>query len=274
MSYDPTTYRSLEALRLLEQPGKISFAGLRDIAYSTHSVMMASWVPQLVKAFEKVAATSPSLQASLGAAIDTLRQWNHYTSTGSTATTLAVFWTQALNVRISRKFPSTVPFYHPSIAPYLHSTQFPFADTTAVNALQEAVAEINKRFGTTFIPWGEVCRLQRIHTSGTLEKFDGSKPSLPIAYIEGRLGALPAFGHRGTDGKRLYGTSGNSYVAIVELGKKVKAKSVVTFGQSADPSSLHFFDQAALFAEGRMKEAWFYKDDVLKHAQRTYHPGE
>ncbi len=67
---------------------------------------------------------------------------------------------------------------------------------------------------------------------------------------------------------------GNSFVAVIEFGPRIKAKSVVTGGSSSDPSSKHFTDQALMYTEGRFKDVLFYKEDVLKHAERTYHPGE
>jgi acyl-homoserine lactone acylase PvdQ len=88
------------------------------------------------------------------------------------------------------------------------------------------------------------------------------------------MGSLFAFATSQTNTNKRYGTGGNSYVAIIEFGRKVKAKSVMYFGQSADPTSPHYFDQAPLYAQGKFKDVYFYKKDVLDHAERTYHPGE
>ncbi len=151
----------------------------------------------------------------------------------------------------------------------------PAPDSTAVQILHSSIDTLKKKYGTEFIAWGEINRLQRIHTSGNLEKFDDKKMSLPVGAVSSVMGSLFAFQTRIDPGqKNLYGVGGNSYVAIIEFGEKVKAKSVVYFGQSADPASPHYFDQAPLYAAGKFKEAYFYKDDVLKHAERKYHPGE
>ena len=76
------------------------------------------------------------------------------------------------------------------------------------------------------------------------------------------------------DTKKRYGYSGNSFIAAVEFGPKVKAKSIITGGQSFDPNSSHFTDQAEMYLDGKFKDVLFYKEDVLKHAEKTYHPGE
>jgi len=90
-----------------------------------------------------------------------------------------------------------------------------------------------------------------------------------------RWGSIPAFESRPYQhSKKQYGLSGNSFIAAVEFGEKVTARSVVTGGESSDPASKHFTDQAELFIEGRFKEVLFYKEDVLKHAEKTYRPGE
>ena len=71
-----------------------------------------------------------------------------------------------------------------------------------------------------------------------------------------------------------YGYSGNSFVCAVEFGKRIKAKSILAGGNSGDPTSKHFNDQALMYSKGQFKDVLFYKEDVLKHAERTYHPGE
>ena len=61
---------------------------------------------------------------------------------------------------------------------------------------------------------------------------------------------------------------------LLSLAKKIKAKSLLAGGESGDPSSTHFTDQVEMYTKGQFKDVLFYKEDVLKHAERTYHPGE
>ena len=61
---------------------------------------------------------------------------------------------------------------------------------------------------------------------------------------------------------------------MVEFGDKVKAKSLLAGGQSGHPGSAHFDDQAQRYADREFKDVAYYKEDVLKRAERTYHPGE
>jgi acyl-homoserine lactone acylase PvdQ len=141
--------------------------------------------------------------------------------------------------------------------------------------LQRATDTLQKRYGTAFVSWGEINRLQRIHTSGTIEKFDDNKNSLPVSAVPGTMGSLFSFNTRAEPAqKKIYGIAGNTYVAIVEFGKRIKAKSIVYFGQNADPASPHYFDQAPLYVKGKFKDVYFYKEDVEKNAEKNYHPGE
>jgi penicillin amidase len=140
-------------------------------------------------------------------------------------------------------------------------------------ALKKALDGLEKDWGTWRVPWGEVNRLQRVDSAGTLELFDDAKPSLPVAGARSDLGIIFAFGATQPPGrKRMYGRMGNTYVAVLEFGPKVRSRSVVTFGQTNDPGSKHFFDQAVLYAKGQFKEAWYRKGEVKKNAERRYRP--
>jgi acyl-homoserine lactone acylase PvdQ len=74
--------------------------------------------------------------------------------------------------------------------------------------------------------------------------------------------------------KKRYGYSGNSFIAAVEFGKKVKARTIVTGGESSNPASPHFSDQAAMYLGGWFKDVLFYREDVEKNVEKRYHPGE
>ena len=72
--------------------------------------------------------------------------------------------------------------------------------------------------------------------------------------------------------KRSYGTVGDTYVSVVEFSNKPQARSLLVFGESADPQSPHFFDQAKLYSEQRFKPAWFELNEIKTHKESVYHP--
>ena len=112
--------------------------------------------------------------------------------------------------------------------------------------------------------------------TGKIESvFNDSQPSLPVASTSSFWGSLASYGaKRYPNTKKMYGNVGNSFVAVVEFGSKVKAKSIMTGGSSSDPTSNHFFDQGQLYVQGKFKDVLFYKEDVLKNAERSYKPGD
>jgi penicillin amidase len=269
MSYEVENFRSEEAKRLLSQPGKISYDGFQKIVVSDHLPMMENWIPSVIAAYDKKAITTPEIVKELKDVVDTLRKWNFRYSVNSKATTLGVAFYYAYTDWQRQQRGTGRQFR----APFIKS--FPASDDVAIQLLRSAVDDLKKTYGSAFIPWGDINRLQRIHTDGTLEKFDDTKPSIAVGAVPGALGSLFAFNTRTDPGqKKLYGISGNTYVAVIEFGKKIKARSIHYFGQSADPSSVHYFDQAPVYADAKFKDAWFYKKDIVKHAERKYHPGK
>ena len=117
-----------------------------------------------------------------------------------------------------------------------------------------------------------------MHTSGQpvegTEWLSDARESLPVAGAPGWLGVVFNVYSQPFEGlKRRYAVGGHSYVAVVEFSDPVRAKSLLVFGQSADPASPHHLDQAPLYAAGEMKPAWFSKADIEANTTRVYQPG-
>jgi acyl-homoserine lactone acylase PvdQ len=110
--------------------------------------------------------------------------------------------------------------------------------------------------------------LQRVHTSGKQETYSDARPSWPVAGAPGTVGIIFNFYTTQPAGQtKLYGRMGNSYIAVVEFGKRIRAGSLLVFGQSADPASAHFVDQVPLYSGQRFKQVHYYRDDVRRHAK-------
>jgi acyl-homoserine lactone acylase PvdQ len=143
---------------------------------------------------------------------------------------------------------------------------------TRAGALEKVVADLRREFGTWRVRWGEINRLQRISSE---ETFSDAKPSLPTSGGVPELGIVFAFwADPVKDQKRMYGYYGDTYVSVVEFGPEIRAQSVLVYGESGDPKSPHYFDQAPLYARGQFKPAWFTLSEIKGHLERAYHPGE
>lgn len=262
MAPDYENYRDKHAVRVLQDKKDFTLESLIEAAYDPYLTGFAELLPPLVKAFER----NPR-QKELTEAMQVLKDWDYRYSTGSVATSLAVYYGQQL-MQLAREVEDRGPG---SIYDYMARD---IADELRIEAFEQALAVLNEDFGTWKTPWGEINRYQRL-TSDIYQPFNDNEPSLPVAFASGRWGSLASFGSRKYPGtKKMYGTSGNSFVAFVEFGDQVKAKSISTGGQSGDPKSPHFDDQALMYTEGKFKDVLFYREDIEQDAQKIYHPGE
>jgi len=62
-------------------------------------------------------------------------------------------------------------------------------------------------------------------------------------------------------------------VAVVEFGDSVRARAVTAGGESGDPRSPHFDDEAVRYTTGNLRVVYFYPSQLTGHTERTYHPG-
>jgi acyl-homoserine-lactone acylase len=143
-----------------------------------------------------------------------------------------------------------------------------------LQSLAAASDKLAADFGKWQTPFGDINRFQR-NDAEIVQTFDDSKPSIPVEFASARWGSLASFGAKAYPGtKKWYGTSGNSFVAVVEFGDSVRARAVSAGGESGNPSSKHFNDGAVNYATGNLREVYFYKNYLAKHTERVYHPGE
>jgi acyl-homoserine-lactone acylase len=258
-------YRGLHALKLLERSRGWTPERLQSAAYDSYQSGFAELVPQLVTAWDWLPA-GPR-KSALADSIAVLRQWDYRWSADSVAQSLAMFWGDALRKALN------APADEPSNKVMMRLGR----DTSAeqkLGALEQAVARLQKDFGKWKIPWGEINRYQRISPAIDHPFSDGA-PSIPVPFAYGIYGSLASSNAAPRNGsKRWYGVSGNSFVAVVEFGDRVTARAVSTGGQSGDPLSKHFNDQAGRYVAGDLRPVYFYPEDLLGHIERRYHPGE
>ena len=270
MAPDGQNFRAINAARLLSTENHFTLDKVIAAGYDPTLMAFEVLVPALVQSFEKNVKPGDSLYAELHEAVDILKAWDYRCGDNSVATTLAVEWGQRLMPQIWRlrrdKEDDQVTLTKR------------FAATASVRQLTqplaEAIDQLEKDFQYWRIPWGAINRYQRL-TGDLVEHYDDARPSLPVGYASSLWGMLAAFNSRRFDGTKFrYGYSGASFICAVEFGRKIKAKSLLTGGESGNPRSKHFADQALMYTTGQFKDVWFYKDDVVKHAEKKYHPGE
>ncbi|WP_163378860.1 penicillin acylase family protein [Cyclobacterium sp. SYSU L10401] len=263
MAPDAENFRGIHAVDLLSQASTISLDDLIALGYDPYLPAFEYLIPELLAAFEANGASYRDLAAPK----EVLKQWDYKTGEGSVAMSLAHFYGMWFNRQIGSPY-QLIPFNQKE------GNELDYEAEDVLEAFNAAVEQLEADFGSWEMPWGEINRFQRL--SGDIDlAYDDSKESLPIGLASGRWGALASFGASARENtKKLYGSSGNSFVAAVEFGEKVRAKSLLAGGQNSDPESPHFDDQAQMYADGSFKEVAYYREDVEKRAEETYHPGK
>lgn len=263
MSIDRENFRGVHAIGLLKDRSGYTLDSLITLAHDPYLPAFEVLIPGLVTAYDQAPGTDKDMKA----AIDVLRQWDYRTSKNSVAMTLAHYYGTYYGREGERPYRMSdmeLMTYFGNASP----------ETERLQVFARVLEQLKEDFGTWELPWGEVHRYQRLN-GDIRQAFSDDLPSIPIGFASGRWGALAAYGARYTNNtKKIYGTRGNSFVAVVEFGDTVKAKTILAGGQSGDPESPHFNDQAQRYADVQFKEAAFYKEDVLKRAEETYQPGK
>jgi acyl-homoserine-lactone acylase len=273
MDNDGENFRGLHAVKLLAGSRGWTLEGLQAAAYDSYQPGFAEIIPELVKAYDGLPASDP-LRGRLSAPVEKLRSWDYRWDANSVAQTLAMTWGEALKRALNA--PKSEPG-NKVMARLARDTN----PELKLRVLDETINKLQRDFGRWEVAWGELNRFQRI-SAEISPPYSDAAPSIPVPFTEGRWGSLASFRSEPRPGsgsgliatKRWYGNYGNSFVAVVEFGERVRAHAVTAGGESGDPASPHFNDQAARYAAGDLRPVYFYPDELKPHIERTYRPGE
>jgi acyl-homoserine-lactone acylase len=265
MDTDGDNMRGLHAVALLTNKHDFTLPGLVAAAYDPGQPGFDILIPHLLATYDHLPAENP-FRKSLADQIGVLRHWDRRWSADSVATTLAVYWGETLwHIAGLHAHASSTADY---------KTVLDFAKPEQIlQALAIASNELTEKFGTWRQPWGSINRVQRL-TDDLDPVFSDTAPSLPVPFTSAQWGSLASITGPQTNQKKRYGNSGNSFVAAVEFGPRIKAVAVTAGGESGDPASKHFNDEAARYASGNLRDVYFYPEDLDRHTERRYHPGD
>ena len=260
------SYRTIHATRLLTQPGPWSLDRLQAAAYDSAQPSFEILVPMLLSAWQALPSSDPR-RARLAEPIAALASWDKRWSATSVPNTLAQFWGEELARRVAGRQ------WNDGRNMFRHIEAL--SPAQKLDTFAAALDRLTRDFGGWRVPWGEVNRFQRI--SPKIDSpFDDKAPSIPVGFTSNRWGSLASFGASQKPGtKRWYGTNGNSFVAVVEFKPNgVRARAVTAGGESGNPASSHFNDEAQRYASGNLREVYFYPGQLKGHTERVYRPGE
>lgn len=272
MAPDAENFRGWNAVKVWNNASGLNIDKVIEGGYTRYLPAFEVLVPALQRAWQNKGFIPDSSAQAMEEAVSLLAKWDMKSDIRSVPTTLAIEWAQRLLPAIQRTAVPNMPeagFVEKTIAFAAHANADDF-----LQPLRITISDLKSRFPGWQVPWGEINRYQRL-TGKLNETYNDSLPSIPVHFAAATWGALPSYVSRQMEGSsRRYGYSGNSFICAVEFGSKIKAKSLLAGGNSNDPHSKHFADQAQMYANGQFKEVLFYKADVMKYAQRSYSPGQ
>ncbi len=257
--------RGIHAMMVLQGKTDFTLESLIRAAYDPYLPAFAQLIPALVAAYDRTPASAP-LRGELAQQIALLRGWDFRWGVNSVPTSLAVYWGEELWRRVGPEARQAGMSVYDYMATRTTAEQ-------KLGTLAAASDRLEGDFGSWRTPWGEINRFQRL-TGDIVQPFTDEGPSIPVGFTSAQWGSLASFGARTYEGtKKRYGTSGNSFVAVVEFGDSVRARAVSAGGESGDPRSPHFNDQAMRYSTGDLREIYFYPSQLRGHTERVYHPG-
>lgn len=266
MDTDGENWRGIHAQQMLEGSSGWTLEKLQAAAYDSYQPGFAALIPSLLKAYDMLPQRDPRSD-KLAGPIAVLRPWNDRWKEDSVAQTLATLAGDALVRELNP--PAGEPKNR-----YMNRLSSDTTPEQKLRALETAVAKLQHDFGRWQVPWGEYNRFQRI-TDTIVPRFSDSAPSIPVPFGDAKYGTLASIEMRVPQvTKRRYGTYGNSFVAVVEFGTRVRAHAITAGGESGNPAGPHFNDEARRYASGQLREVYFYPDQLMGHIERIYHPGE
>jgi acyl-homoserine-lactone acylase len=271
MAPDGENFRGVTAVKLLNQEKQFTIDKMIATGYNTYLSAFEVLVPALIDAFEKNVQPTDSVYTPLVEAISILKKWDYHVNENSIATTIAIEWGQLLSPNIRKVYIDEGELDQVQQTKLFATTATP---DQLLQPLKIVLNQLKIKFGAWQVAWGTINRYQRV-SNDLKQQYNDAEPSVPVPFASALWGMLPAYNSAYFNGTiKRYGVSGNSFVCAVEFGKKIIAKSLLAGGVSGNPQSPHFNDQLLMYTKRQFKEVLFYKDDVIKHAEKTYHPGE
>jgi acyl-homoserine-lactone acylase len=260
--------RAKRSREILNAASELTFEDLRRLAFDTELYWAKHELPGYFADFERLEQAAPERAAPLAPMIRVLRDWDCRITRESAGATLCTAWYEEL---YGASYPG-------------ERLRDKYSDrATHFNALSQAASTLRAMHGDWRVPWGEIHRSQRHADVAELMDvpFDDAQPSLPLVGGHGPMGIV--FTQYYTPSIKIpfirsqpkrYGIVGATYLGVFEFGPRIRGATLLQYGASGDPQSSHFFDQASLLSERRLKPELFYWEDVEAGAVAKYHPGE
>ena len=233
-------FRPQRSAKMLIEDPSITFDELVEYKLSTRLEFADRILDDLFLAIDGFGSTNSKKAKKL------LQEWDRKADVNSIGMLLFYHWSNKFSVDDNSTY--TKPW---NINDPLNTPDGLSDPQKAVRLLDESVVEIEEKFGRLDVKWGDYYRI----------KYNGI--DLPANGIDGRLGVFRvAWPGRSTD-KNMYVGGGDSWVSVIEFGQKVRAKALLSYGNSTQKDSPNNGDQLELFSKKELRDVWFYESELI-----------
>tara|TARA_B110000438_G_scaffold122372_1_gene119485 strand:+ start:1504 stop:3591 length:2088 start_codon:yes stop_codon:yes gene_type:complete len=233
-------FRPQRSAKMLIEDPSITFDELVEYKLSTRLEFADRILDDLFLAIDDFGSTNSKKAKKL------LQEWDRKADVNSIGMLLFYHWSNKFSVDDNSTY--TKPW---NINDPLNTPDGLSDPQKAVRLLDESVVEIEEKFGRLDVKWGDYYRI----------KYNGI--DLPANGIDGRLGVFRvAWPGRSTD-KNMYVGGGDSWVSVIEFGQKVRAKALLSYGNSTQKDSPNNGDQLELFSKKELRDVWFYESELI-----------
>ncbi len=235
-------FRQQKSVKLLMNKDKISFDEMIQLKHNTDVEFADRILDDLIPLAKK------SGKSILFDAAKVLEKWDRKTNSDSKGAALFGIYVEFSGYTGYDSFFTT-----PTDLNKPFTTPDGIADEKKnLKALAKAAKIMKSKFGGLNKPYGEICR------------FSLGKHNYPGNGGFGYWGVFRTI-YYSFEGKNLIASGGDSFVAAVEFSDKLKAKGLLSYGNSTNKNSKHYGDQLQLLSEKKLRPIWFYKEDVEKN---------
>ena len=241
--------RGERLFQVLTQDKKFTLQDMKTLAFDTYIVPAEAIVPLLESAWTGAAGEHPKLAR----AMQLIKAWDRRSGEQSVAYTYIYFWGKSYQELYSEeKFARFISYKRKEKVDVTSKEE----QDRALQALEEAVAHIEKTYGKAQVPWGEI----NVVTRGGKFPMDGS----------GLYDVLHPDEGPEQDNGQMYCNDGWGHLLIVMEGSPKQVWSLLPYGESQHPSSPHYNDQAQLHSQRQAKQFWLTPADILGHTESVW----
>ena len=241
-----TNFRAKRSVQLLSRTFRATMESMSEILFDEKWDRVDLFTEGLRRALGRQPAFVAKQSPDWRAFAETLLQFDGFARKESVAALRHLYWRMAVaeNIEVNREMVALT---------FADSVPGAKYDSAVTAAVAKAMGSLKRDFGSVDRALGDVHRTGR------------GGVSLPLGGYIGTIRVM-VYGNPDSTGKK-WVYSGQRQPLIVIFAHPVQSWSQLNFGQSGDPSSPHYSDQARLMSEKRLKSTYFEESELLKHIE-------